>query len=307
MKKISLLYFLLVTLLFAGTGCLKDKDFEDKKYGIDITEVKGVAFTQTPSSPVVVGITGQAAPLTVTGPYLTLEGSGPATSDVHVKLEYDQAAVTAAGLEPIPAGNFSLNTLDVVIPKDSSFVNNLQLTIKNSNQLDPNKKYGVGFKIVSVDNGYQIASNMSTVIIGFAIKNKYDGVYRLQGHHNRVPYNFPYDTEIHLITLGPNSVYFYWPDVKSKGHPIGVGPDPVNDLSWYGDGIAPAIVFDLNTDLVTNVYNYTPGTVITMFTGAGSRISKFDPATHNITVDWNYNNNALRAFFDDLTYIGPRP
>jgi hypothetical protein len=43
-----------------------------------------------------------------------------------------------------------------------------------------------------------------------------------------------------------------------------------------------------------------------MFTGAGSRVSLFDPATHNITVDWNYNANPLRAFFDDLEYIGPR-
>jgi hypothetical protein len=79
-------------------------------------------------------------------------------------------------------------------------------------------------------------------------------------------------------------------------------------MSWYGPAISPVIVFNQADDKVTNVYNNPPNaTVITMFTGAGSRESKYNPATKAITVDWNYNGNPLRAFFDDLTYISPRP
>lgn len=308
MKKISLLFALVASFLLAGTGCLKDKGFEDNKYGIDITEVKAVAFTEASTSPVVVGITGQTAPLVVAGPLITIEGIGKAASDVHVKLEFSDAVATAQGVTPLPAGSYSLSTMDAVIKAGESFTTALKLTILNSIVLNPQISYGIGFKISSVDGGYKIAGNMSEVVIGFTIKNKYDGIYRLQGHHNRVPYTFPYDTEIHLVTVGPSSVIFYWPDVKSNGHPIGVGPDPVNDLSWYGAGISPVIVFNTTTDLVTNVFNNPPNaTVITMFTGAGSRISKYDPATKAITVDWNYNGNPLRAFFDDLTYISPRP
>lgn len=291
-------------VLFAGTGCLKDDDFENQKYGLQINEVKAVAFPQTSKSPVIVGITGQAAPIIVDGPFITIEGEGAATSDVTVKLEFDNSIVTAKGLTPLPAGSYSMNKMETVIKAGDSSVRDLKITVNNSDALDPNKSYGIGIKMTSVNGGYQIAKNMSTVIIGFTIKNKYDGIYRLQGYHNRTPYTFPYDTEVHLITNGPNEVYFYWPEVKSKGHPIGVSP---TSTSWYGDAIAPSIVFDPVTNKVVNVYNLTPGTVITMFTGAGSRESKYDPATKSITVDWNYANNPLRAFFDDLTYIGPRP
>jgi hypothetical protein len=303
MKKISSLVALLTMLIVIGTGCLKDKGFDDQKYGIQVSETKAVALVQAAKSPVTAGITGSSSPVTIAGPLVTLESPAPAPADVKLTLAYDDALVTAKGLTPLPAGSYSINTLNVTIPKDSSFVDDLVITINNSDKLDPTKVYGVGFKIASSDAGYQIAKNMSTVVMGIAIKNKYDGVYLLKGYHNRVPYTHPYETEIELVTLGPNSVYFYWPEVGSTGHPIGVSP---TSMSWYGDGISPAIVFDPATDLVTDVFNFVPGTTITMFTGAGSRISKYDPVTKSITVDWNYNGNPLRAFFDDLTYIGPR-
>lgn len=304
MKKLSI-FFGLFALLFAVAGCLKDKGFEDQQYGIQVASDKAVAFPQTSSSPVVVGITGQPAPVVVGGPLLAIEDASAPASNVTVKLAYDQDLVVAEGLVPLPAGTFSLNTLDAVIPAGSKTFEDLKLTITNSDALDPNIKYGVGFKIVSVDQGYKIAANQSGMIIGFAIKNKYDGIYNLKGYHNRVPYTFPYDTEVHLITTGPSTVIFYWPEVESNGHPIGVS---ATSASWYGAGISPVIEFNATTNLVTSVFNNPPNpTPIKMYTGAGSRISKFDPATKSITVDWHYNNNPLRAFFDDLTFIKPRP
>lgn len=176
----------------------------------------------------------------------------------------------------------------------------------NGAKWDIANTYALGFTITDSAN-MNVNEGKKDIVVMIAVKNKYDGVYRLQGFHNREPYNFPYDQEVHLITAGPNSVIFYWPGAGSNGHPIGTGPDPEVDVSWYGAAISPVIVFDPATDLVTNVYNNTPGTVITLFTGAGSRVSKYDPTTKSITVDWNYGGRADRAFFDDLTYIGPRP
>jgi hypothetical protein len=142
--------------------------------------------------------------------------------------------------------------------------------------------------------------------VQFSIKNKYDGVYNLTGYHNRVPYTFPYETTMHMVTVGPDAVYFFWPLVGGEGHPIGLGPN--NAMSWYGPCVAPYVKFNTTTNLVTQVYNGSAAacTPITLFTGAGSRLSKWDPATRDMTVDWNYGGNPLRAFFDDLEFIRPR-
>lgn len=284
-----------------------------------ISEVKGVAFPQAASSPIVVGITGQAAPLTVTGPFLTLEADRPASSDVHIKLAFDDALVTAAGMTPLPAGSYSVNTLDITIPAGKSFYDQLKVTVNNSNTLDPNISYGIGFKIVSVDGGYTIAANSRNVVLGFTIKNKYDGIYTLKGHHNRTPYTFPYETEMHMVTKGPNEVYYFWPDVNSIGHPIGIS---ATSMSWYGAAIAPSIVFNQATDLATDIYNQTPGTVISMQTinpaGGDNNVAVGEtlvsryvagatPTQSKIYAYWRYANNDLRAFFDTLTYVGPRP
>lgn len=309
MKKFSIL-FLLGASLFASTGCLKDKDYGDQKYGIQVDSKKAVAFTQASISPVTIGITGQPAPLTVQGPLITIEGAGAASSDITMQLSFDDALVIAQGLTPLPAGTYSLNTMTATIKAGQKFDTTLKLIINNSDQLDPNIKYGVGIRMSNVAGGngeYQIASNMSGVVIGFAIKNKYDGIYTLRGYHNRSPYTFPYQTTMHMITNGPNEVYFYWPEVKSVGHPIGISP---TSMSWYGPGIAPSIVFNNATNLVTDVYNLTPGTPITMYTGAPAGVSRFEENSatdKKIYVYWNYNNNPLRAFFDTLTYVGPRP
>jgi hypothetical protein len=133
-------------------------------------------------------------------------------------------------------------------------------------------------------------------------------VYLLTGAHNRVPYNFPYKTVVYMMTAGANSVIYYWPDAGSYGHPIGLGPDPENDLSWYGPSISPVVEFDPNTDEVARVFNNPPNaTVITKFTLAGvANSNRYDAATKKMYISWNYNGNPMRAFVDTLTFIKPR-
>ena len=310
MRKISL-FSTLTLSVFLLAGCLKDKGFDNGEYGTVVNEVKAVAFPQAPTSPVTVAITGTPNPVTVPGPLITVEASGPASSDIQLQLAFDDVLVTAEGLTPLPAGSYTLSTMTPVIPKDSSFINNLTLTITNSDQLDPNIKYGVGIKITSASSGYQIARNMSEVIIAFAIKNKYDGVYMLRGRHTRTPYTYPYLQEMHLVTNGPDEVYFYWPrqEIRSTGHPIGTGPDPSTDWSWYGPVLSPSIVFNTTTDQVEDVYNLDPSLPVSMLTdpnyGAGP--SYYDPATKTIYVYFMYLSNPLRGFLDTLDYVGPRP
>jgi hypothetical protein len=180
----------------------------------------------------------------------------------------------------------------------------ITIDIPNSGSFDFSKHYALGFRVVSVSGtGTLSAAVKDTVVCEILAKNKYDGLYLLKGVHNRVPYTFPYETNMQMQTRSASSVAFYWPEAGSAGHPIGIA---VGETSWYGAAIAPVIVFDPVTNLISDVYNAGGATPITKFTGAGANSNKYDPATKTIYVSWNYNNNPLRAFFDTLTYIGPR-
>lgn len=184
------------------------------------------------------------------------------------------------------------------------------LNIKLDGSLyDLSKKYAIAFKLGTI-TGDAKATNIvgeKTIMTTIGIKNKYDGVYTLTGYHNRVPYNFPYETEVELRTLNANTVAVYWPDAGAFGHPIGVGPG--NDLNWYGTGIGPAFTFDLSTDEVTNAYNIGGATLINLYTaGDGTEFlsNKYDAATKTLSVSWKYANRTDRAFFDTFKYEGPR-
>lgn len=181
----------------------------------------------------------------------------------------------------------------------------LVINVPDASQFDFALKYAMAFKMTTVTGaGVKTQASIDTIVVQLLALNKYDGLYLLKGVHNRVPYDFPYETEMEMRTTGASSVAFFWPDAGSTGHPIGVGPD--NDLSWYGSGISPVIDFDPNTNEVADVYNTGSATVITKFTGAGANDNKYDPVTKTIYVSWNYNNNPLRAFFDTMTFISER-
>lgn len=310
MRKLSL-FTSAVFVLLAMAGCLKDKRFDNNEMGIKTTDIKGVAFPQSASSPVVVGITGQAAPIVVDGPLITLETSYAATEDVSITLAYDPTIVTAAGLTPIPAGTFSTSTLTPVIATGSKSVSNLKLTVNNTNTLDPNLLYGVGYKITAVGAGYQIAANMKTVIIGFAIKNKYDGKYSLTFSNYHPSSNPGYTgdvVEVEMHTTGPNSVKIFMPQAGFDGYycPAILG----GGLSAFG-GQEPEYTINPTTNVVT-VQNAALGAA-TFYTMAAGFNSRYDPVTKKIYAKWGYNNPGgvfdpatTREWTQEFTYLGPR-
>jgi hypothetical protein len=314
MKNITSKAVLALALLsFTFTGCLKDKGFENYQYGINDpdTQPPGVGFPFASKALNGYGLDVSGSPQTVNElTFLNLNAGNPAPADITITLavkstELIGAYNTANGtnIQVLPASLFTLPTT-VTIPAGARSVD-VPLVVSSTLTLNPNIAYGVAVQITSASGNYVVAQNLRNLLIQFSIKNKYDGIYTLSGYHNRTPYTFPYQTTIHMVTTGPNAVYFYWPLVGSVGHPIGVGPN--NAMNWYGPTVAPVVVFNTTTNLVTNVYGSDPaGPPITMFTGAGSRVGKWDPATRAMTVDWNYNANPLRAFFDDLVFVRAR-
>jgi len=314
MKNIFNKAFLALALLsLTLTGCLKDKGFENYQYGINDpdTQPPGVGFPFAAKGMNGYGLDVSGSPQTVAElTFLNLNAGNPAPADITINLaikstELIGAYNTANGtnIQILPSTLYTMPST-VTIPAGARNVI-VPLVVTSTLSLNPNIAYGVAVQITSASGNYIVAENLKNLLIQFSIKNKYDGVYNLTGYHNRTPYTFPYQTTMHMVTSGPNAVYFFWPLVGGVGHPIGIGPN--NALSWYGPVVAPVVVFNTGTNLVTNVFGSDPaGPPITMFTGAGSRVGRWDPATRNMTVDWNYNNNPLRAFFDDLQYLRAR-
>lgn len=189
--------------------------------------------------------------------------------------------------------------------KPGEFSKEINVVVTNPTLLNPSASYALAFTITGVDAG-GVLSYSHTILMQIGAKNDYDGRYRMKGIHNRPTYQFPYDQEMHMITTGASSVIFYWPEAASIGHPIGTGPDIVNDVSWYGPAIAPHVVFNPATNLVSEVYNNAGGTIISIYTGPGSGVGRFEPGSKTMYVYWRYNNNNARGFMDTLYYLGPR-
>jgi Domain of unknown function (DUF1735) len=299
MRKI-VLYTLAASLVITMAGCLKDKGFEDQKYGIQIKEMKGVAFPESPSSPIVVGLNSQTAAQTVQGPYITLEEDKPAAKDVKVTIALNNALVTAAGYTVLPVGSFSASTLNVTIPAGEKFSDVIKLTFPNTSLLDATLEYAIGFTITTADQGYSIASNMKEVLFVFTIKNKYDGVYKLTlrvdgwaayGISSGATAVYPANFE--LITAGANAVTINALPPSGfanlqPGFTGGVGS--ITGATGFG-ATTPKYSFDIATDKAISVVNTTPddGRGRTLFLDPASTTSGYtfvSPAPKTIKLEY---------------------
>ncbi len=187
------------------------------------------------------------------------------------------------------------------------FAKEIRITIPDATVLDPSDNYGLGFRILSTSGGNITNNNLLVATIG--AKNKYDGIYLMKGIHHRPPYNaFPYEQEMHMVTVGASSVRFFWPLAGDFGHPIGTA----TGVSWYGAAISPQVDFDPDTDLATDVYNVGSATPIEMYNDpAGELVSRYDEGTKTMYLYFFYYTGAgqdfsNRGWSDTLTYIGSR-
>ncbi len=306
MKKYSLSILLLCAVLIIAS-CVKDKGFDDNKYGIkDPSSNTAVSIPLAVSGITVVGVDFVSTSQSFNVFGVQLESANVASTDIHINLVPNAALVSsynsanAANLIALPSSTYNIPSLKVTIPAGSKTAY-FNIVIPNASTLSPLSTYGLGFTIGSIDEaGISIPSNMKNIVVQFSIKNKYDGIYKMSGVHNRSPYDAdPYKNKLmYMITAGPNAVYYYWAEQNTIGHPI------TNSNSWYGASFSPTLAFDLSTNKLTSVYNFSPAGTPPMT--VGDPTSRFDPATKTIYAQWYYNNNLLRMFTDTLKYVGPR-
>jgi hypothetical protein len=296
------------------TSCLKDKGFENGEYGMKQEPKAFISLPFAKNRPNNLSLVSIDEMQDVELFSANLEYVNPATSPITVSIEVDNSGVAAVlpNAELLPSSVYSLPSNELVIPTGSRLSNALPFKI-NTWTLDPNKKYGIGFKITSVSNSTPVAGNLSYVVYQISLKNKWDGVYHVTGPMvdvtssaltNWTPYWIAY-----LVTTGPTTCDIV--DMSYTGdvyHPI-----KSNGASSYYGTFGMSITFDPATDQIIDMVSpYEPA--------ANGRTARLDPSGENKALAnkdiklkyFMFQPSVVdpgpRVTFDELfTYIGPRP
>jgi hypothetical protein len=220
--------------------------------------------------------------------------------DPTVVSEYNAANGTS--YQAVPGGLFALQPSDIELTANER---KQKVTI----MIDPANiavgSWALGLKIASTTVG-EVSQIANRVMIILSVKNKYDGRYHLKGHFTRtdVPaYNGPFETDVEMITTGPNSVAMYWDEFGDFYQPFSN-----NGTLTAFSNVAPEAFFN-GSDQVVSITNITgdpaAGPFMTPYPGANSRY--VGGATPVIYLKYYYNTNpANRIFADTLIYTGPR-
>ena len=329
MKKITFSLFILAAIFVSGTGCLKDKGFDNNEYGINDPDAspKGVGFLQGVKFVNPIGLNLTADPQTVETPLvISLLSAANTTSDVHVQVATDQSIVTQYNTDNAATANFV--PLEVVDPSLFNLAGNditiaageklgtVVLNVPNATSFDPNTKYGIGVKITGADAGWTVATNEDEILLKISIKNVYDGKYELHGqfYHPTAAPSYPtFTVNVEMQTTAPNSVIMYSPDYDDFLHPWTATTG--GSLTAFGSQ-SPEYTVDPGT-LAISVQNAYVGAVTFYTMGLGfdnnGYDSRWDP-TNKIMYDcFGYNNPggifnpaATRMWIDTLIYTGPR-
>jgi uncharacterized protein DUF1735 len=214
--------------------------------------------------------------------------------------EYNTANGT--NYSPVPFSKFGFETTDFVL---SAAERKKKVRLKIIPSDVAVGQWAIGLEIKSVSQG-EVSQIAGKLIMIISVKNKYDGVYHLKGFYTRTdnpPYNGPYETDVEMVTTGPNSVAMYWPNFGDYYQPFSN-----NGTLTAFSNVAPEAFFNTN-DQVTSINNITGdpvnGPFMTVYPGANSRY--VNGTTPVIYLKYYYNTNpANRIFADTLIYTGPR-
>ena len=310
MKKISIILLSLMVIL--NTGCLKDKGFENQVYGIKDPSRSPVAvgFNLKGSASYIrsVALDASGDAQAVNGNNLTIGyyASTTAPKDINVTVALDPTIIedynntNGTAVEELPASAYSIETQNLVI-KAGEQNTSINLNVLSTLALDISKTYALAFKIVSTDNGIQVASNMKQHLLLLNIKNQYDGRYQLDFTNVHPLYNpggLGTSVEVEMWTSGPNSVKIYWPDAGGFYNPAILN----NSLQYFASQ-EPEYTIDPVTNAVT-VSNSSP-TGTTVYEMVAGYDSHYDPTTKSIFAKWGY-SAGTREWTQEFTYLGPR-
>lgn len=318
MKRLGPVFLLALTV----TSCLKDKGYEDGQYqlvtGPGTEGSEYVSIPMAAKRPNTLGLESKAGFQTVELFKTSYDYKDAAGTDITATFERNDALLTAldSTLALIPASEIKIPSLNLIIGAGKRVSAESFKIDLNTGNLNPNKKYGIGFTLKSVSKaGAAIPENLKNVIFSFSIKNKYDGIYRARIRMDhpadrsadwvRTPYDYNYD--IHLVTTGPNSVE--WINTAFSG---GAGFHPLLTPAPSGFGSTrPAHVFDLTTNAMISTSNAVPNPSNgrAFMLNPAVTDSRYDPATKKIyaAIIMTQPGFIDMPIYDTLTWVKARP
>lgn len=292
-------------LLIGVSGCLKDKGFDSHEYGIKSPDESavGIGFPESQNKINVTAIENENTAQTIQVALVNLLSDVPATQDLHVRLTLNPSLIDAYNANnnpdvlPLPEDAHTIPSMVVVIKKGER-TGKLTITIPDAkNELDITKTYALGFTISGIDeSGNTIAENLKNILVGVAIKNKWDGVYEIVGYAIRggdPSLTGPFGpVEREFVTGGATTVK--WAGTHPWGRPgsiLAAGYEPIFTV----DETTNKVTVTSSNGLVRNDDSYD---------------SRYDPATKTFYAQWTYGAGptgpSARRFTDTAVYVKPR-
>jgi predicted heme/steroid binding protein len=330
MKQSKIFLFLLSTVVFSMTSCLKERamNIDPSKGTPNVIEFANTgdnvagSLSKYPRFTSDLGSVG-AGETKKFNVNVSYSGAEAAPQDITVTLAVDPELLTQFNTENgtnyvVPPTEIYTVPTTVVI-KQGQHQATVEVAVTNNSSYDFNVNYALPLKIVSATKG-TISSNFGKAVYSFSARNSYDGVYTMSATAPMVDLLSSslsgwYPIDMQLITYTGNSVALY--DginyVDAYGHPIKSG----SSGSYYGT-FSPVFFFDA-TGKITSVTNYYGQNA-----GGNKRSAELDPtgvnqATFNAdgsikSFEVSYimtqsvsTPNAPRTYFHEkFTYVGPR-
>jgi hypothetical protein len=241
-----------------------------------------------------------------------------------VTVKDDTAAVTAMGRLQFPTAWYTTQIAGgtkaggqggtyTITFSPGEFSKTIYVIVPDATLLNPSLVYGLGFTVMTADQGAKISTQKSTVV-EIGAKNPYDGVYSVvsgfvQRYSGPGPTNpICCDNLTGPLGGGNDDVILFTTGAYTCGIPVS---NQVGRLTWSynttpNSGVAGidgiSITVDPSTNLVSSVSAGNP-----TFANFPGYAAKYIPSTKTFDLNWRWNPTAnTRDYQIVLKYKGPR-
>lgn len=259
---------------------------------------------------------------------ISYSGPNPNDKDINLTLEIDpialedfneqMAALGSSTYEVLPAENYSIPSMNVTIPKGQTRIT-IPITVY-PDQFDLSRSFAIPLRIASASSGI-ISAHYSVAILATVVKNKYDGIYTVEGSMvdvTNADFAGIYPKTVELRTVDGTTVNYYDRGEALAGH-LFLNKATGGGTYWGG------FLAQFKFDGVAGTTNEIVSVVNALGQGNNNRSGKLDPAAdakHVFTFEadgttpktmevWyimrQENTSTDRAFWKETyTYVGPR-